>query len=428
MMKDDLTYNLNWLMGRARFGMKPGLERIALLYQLLGSPLERSRIIHIAGSNGKGSTAAFIASIFMAHGFTVGRFTSPHLIRFNERIMVNDISISDDDLNDALVQIRILIERNSRLTQTTFFEIVTAVAFYFFSQQSLDLIILECGLGGRFDATNAISSSLAVITALSLEHQDVLGYSLTSIAKEKLGILKPGKTLVSHIFDDEIVSLFKYQVSTLNGRLKLVGRDLSYSFIDGALTINSSQRNLKNVRLALKGKHQAENAALAYLAASEFSKEHNIVLDERLIRKGLSQAYWPGRFDRHGRYIVDGAHNPAGIRALCQTLCDENLRPHLIFATLKGKASLEMLKELKPYVGEILLTQVDNNRAADAEELMRLFGSGVFSKNIVDAFERSKSLDGDILITGSIYLAGEALAYLKGQSVESYLSDPPLSN
>jgi dihydrofolate synthase/folylpolyglutamate synthase len=392
------TEALAWLYSLQRFGIKLGLENIQRLIAELHVDLGNARVIHVAGTNGKGSVCAMIDSICRAQKYRTGLFISPHLITFRERIRINGAMISESEVANGLTNIRKLVADWE--PHPTFFEIATALALKHFAEAKIDIVILETGLGGRLDATNAVQSNVAVITPIALDHQKWLGDSLEKIAGEKAGIIKAQTPVVSAPQLPDADKVIRDRASECKTPLQFVTEAYGKSPI------------------ALRGEHQKLNAAIA-IAAIRAAK---IGIDEAVITGGLATVEWPGRFQCWDkRTVIDGAHNPAAARILAETwreiFGDE--RATVILAILSDKDLRKICETLAPIAEFILLPKIRTERATDPIELQKIFVDlGCKSEicpSFADAFGNAQKRSVPILVTGSLHFAGEALAHLQGK-------------
>ncbi len=384
---------LKWLYSIQRVGIKLGLENIGSLLSLLGSPEKRMRFLHIAGTNGKGSVCAFLDSILRAQGYKTGLFTSPHLIEFQERIRFQGEAISPEEVAEGLVLLRALVDQMGQIP--TFFEITTALAIWYFSKKDVDVVVLETGMGGRWDATNVVTPLMSVIAPIALDHKEWLGDTLTKIAFEKAGIFKPGIPAVSAPQTDEVAE-----------ELRRVARlqETSLRFIEKPYTVS---------QVGLLGQHQQWNAALAV----EVIGSSGLIVTGDAIRRGLADVQWPGRFQMLSpRLIVDGAHNPAAASALIAIWREifKNQQARVLFGSLRDKASEEVLLILSEIAMEFLFVSLENPRSRLATDyrMPRMTLTRHF-ENSETALNAALNSDGLILATGSLFLVGEILARFK---------------
>jgi len=389
---------LAWLYSLQRFGIKLGLENIRRLIAEMRVDLGGARVIHVAGTNGKGSVCAMIDSICRAQKYRTGLFISPHLVTFRERIRIDGEMISENEVAAGLTSIRKLVADWE--PHPTFFEIATALALKHFIEATIDIVILETGLGGRLDATNAVQSNVAVITPIALDHEKWLGDSLEKIANEKTGIIKAQTPVVSAPQLPEADKAIRGRATECEAPLEFVEQVYDKSPI------------------ALRGEHQKLNAAIAIAAI----RAANVEIDEAAVTRGLATVEWPGRFQCWDkRTVIDGAHNPAAARILTQTwrqiFGDE--RATLILAILSDKDLHGICEALAPIADLVLLPSIRSERAADPTELSKILvdlgrKAEIFS-SFADAFGKAREQRDPILITGSLHFAGEALANLTGK-------------
>lgn len=386
---------LEWLFGFQNRGVKLGLDNVRALLASLGHPEAELRCAHVAGTNGKGSVCAMTAAVARAAGVRTGLFTSPHLVRFNERIQVDGVPISDDEIVDGLSVIRSQVETHP----ATFFEITTALAFWHFRRRQVELAVLETGLGGRLDATNVVQRpAVCMITAVDLDHQHILGQTRAEIAREKAGIIKPDVPVVSGPQAPEVAAVLQEIADN---------RQAPLSFVSKPVT---------QYDVGLFGSHQRLNAAvtLSGLAAAGFN------FPETAVRSGLRDVSWPGRFQRvNPGLILDGAHNPAASRRLVATWREYRSqgRPRVIFGGLRDKDLPEMMAALGEIAAEFFLVPVNNPRAADPERLAASLPPGIPHRvfgSVADALRAPKDQGHEVLVTGSLFLVGEVLAILEG--------------
>jgi dihydrofolate synthase/folylpolyglutamate synthase len=424
--------NLAWLYGLQRFGIKLGLENITRLLRELGVASAASRgselataslrpdwqltgwqpvpqpprVIHVAGTNGKGSVCAMADSICRAHGSRVGLFTSPHLITFRERIQVNGQLISEEQAAQGLARIRQLIAgwdvRAGLASHPTFFEVTTALALEHFRDANVHMVILETGLGGRLDATNAVPSTVSVITPIDFDHQKWLGDSIEKIAAEKAGIIKPNTPVVSarQIADAERV--IRARAAECKAPIQFVAEPYD------------------KAPILLRGAHQKQNAALAIAALTAA----RIELSESTIARGLMSVEWPARFQRlNDRIIIDGAHNPAAARVLAQTWRETfgDCRATIILAVLSDKDVRGIGEALAPIADYIFLPPIRSERALPPKDLAEALSAITpklqysITRSLAGAITSARERSCPILLTGSLHFAGEALAYLQGR-------------
>lgn len=413
-LEASLEELLSWLFARQRV-IQPGLERVRALLKLLGHPERSFRSVLVGGSNGKGSTVQALSAILRSAGYRVGSYTSPHLVRFNERIQVAAEEIPDPNLLRLLREIKPLAEAAG----ATFFEIATAAALRYFELYKVEWAVLEVGLGGRFDATNAVEPELSIVTNIALEHTEILGDTLAKIGFEKAGIMRTGKKTFSAASGEGLVALENH-ATQIGAELKVLGRD--FSVVQAGLGRQGTNIALKlpggehQLFSTLAGGHQAENMALAAVTASELG------VGWEQIKRGLEAVRHPGRLERQGQFLFDGAHNPAAAWALREAL--EQLFSEdplvLLLAFSGGKNVAEMAKAFSG-LGEIVLTRYNSPRAYEPAELAEYFPGAHLVGEPARALEYARKLagkSGTIVVTGSLYLVGEIKRLLAGLSPE----------
>ena len=391
--KKALDDTLSWLYGTQTRGIKLGLAGIQALADVLGNPQQSLRFVHVAGTNGKGSVCAMLESICRSAGLKTGLFTSPHLVRYNERIQVNRRSIPNEEVIRGINQIQALISEHD--LSPSFFEITMALAFLYFLKSAVDIVVLETGLGGRLDATNIVMPIVSVLTSIDLDHQRILGNSLAEIAREKAGIIKQGVPVVSAPQYAEVCRVFESVAQSHDTQIQY------------------AEFPSPPFRLALAGSRQQLNAAVAVDALAQA----NLAISPQAIATGLASVFWPGRFQQVApNLILDGAHNPAASWQLVQTWkeCHRGTTPTVIFGGLKDKNLSQMLEALSQIAGRFFLVPVQNDRSASPSDLKapNHLPSTVYP-NVKTAIDQARTLRDPILVTGSLYLVGEALAWLE---------------
>jgi dihydrofolate synthase/folylpolyglutamate synthase len=434
-----VTYSeaIQFLYSLQLFGANFGLENTLRLAELAGNPQNKLRFIHVAGTNGKGSTCAMLESIYRTTGLRVGLFTSPHLISFRERIQVNREWISETDVVQIVAELReqsragISPALDRRDACPTFFEFITVMALRYFAEQQCDLVIWETGLGGRLDATNIVTPLASVITNIGIDHSEWLGDTIKKIAAEKAGIIKPNVPIVTAAKSNEGLEI-----------IEAVARGKNAPFT----VVNESQilvSPLNAIKLPLHGYHQQLNAALAIATARVLVAK--IPVTDTALRDGLAAVSWPGRMQRvqltSGQTILlDGAHNAAGAEALRAALQAEfsDHRPTLIFGVFRDKDSRSMCQALAPLANRIVLTPIHSERTEDPAKLVPVFREANPRVSIEVCSSLSEALkktadDSFVVIAGSLYLIGEAMELLHlgatpsadEKSLNEWSSTPP---
>ena len=423
----DIARRLQELYGLERFGIKLGLDTVRELLAHIGNPHEAFPAIHVTGTNGKGSVCAFLDSIFRAAGYRVGLYTSPHLVRFNERIRVDGMMIADEDvarLYDEVKPHGTAMAAESDTKQATFFEVTTAMAFRHFAESRVDVAVVEVGMGGRLDATNVVRPDATVVTRIGLEHTEHLGRTIERIAREKAGILKPGVPMVT--VDQPAVPVLGARAEELRCPMTVVGRDVRYSRssydVEGQDLLLEDGLSLA-VRIPLLGAFQPENAAVAFATALAVRDKWR--LSKTSIAKGLRTTKWPGRFQvvrREPLVVVDGAHNAPAAAALGESLRESfpGRKITFIVGILNDKDLDGIARHLGPLAGRVIATRTNTPRAYEPEDLKKAFEPYAAVEtvpNVKDAVTTTVrgSPAGDVIVvTGSIYTVGEALELLGG--------------
>lgn len=414
-----MTYqkSIAYLYGLQRFGIKFGLTNISNLLASLNSPQRNLPCIHIAGTNGKGSTAAFLASILSKAGYKVGLYTSPHLTSFTERIKINNHEIRKKDVIRLTTLLR---NKAEKIDSITYFEFVTAMALLYFSEQKVDLCILEVGMGGRLDATNVVSPLVSVITNIFKEHEYYLGHSLLKIANEKAGIIKKKSVLITGATQTKILTLFKKRCKNLQTRFYQLGKDFSLKIIkQDYLSYRGMKYKLNGIKIALLGNHQLNNAAIA-LAAIEILRGKGYHIGDKAIYQGLRNVYWPGRLEivkNSPLVILDGAHNPVAMKNLKTTLLKYfNFKKLiLVLGIMEDKNIKAMMKEIVPFAHKVILCKPNMDRAASTNTLssaiqdwkVKYHQIGEVKQATICALSIANSND-LICVTGSLFTVGEA--------------------
>ena len=398
---------IQFLYGLQLFGANFGLETTRRLAALVGNPQDQLRFIHVAGTNGKGSTCAMLEGIYRAAGLRVGLFTSPHLVSFRERIQVNRQLISENDIVRLAAQIQPLLGQFPADHPPTMFEVVTVMAQKCFAEQKCDLVIWETGLGGRLDASNIVTPLASVITNIGLDHQQWLGDTLGKIAAEKAGIIKPGVPIMTATDAPEALRVIEQVAREKNAPLTSLQPPAASRLPPPA---------------ALLGEHQELNAALALATVAALQKQMPVAAEN--IRAGLAAVDWPGRLQlvvRPGgqKVLLDGAHNADGAKALRAALETHfgSVRPMFVFGALADKNWPDICRTLAPLAGKVYTVPVASPRTADPRELAAVFQSAqpaapaAACRDFQEAFIACKN-EPFVVITGSLYLVGEALEWL----------------
>jgi len=433
---------LSYLGEARRFGMKLGLEPMRELADSLGNPQKKLRFIHLAGTNGKGSTAAFCESCLRAAGHRVGLYTSPHLVSVRERIQVDRNFISQADFAEGMAIVR---DKIGGLMdhESTFFEITTALALWYFAREKVEWVVWETGLGGRMDATNIVQPEAVIITNVGLDHQRYLGESLREIATEKAGIIKPGVPVISAVEPGEAAEVIRKQAKDKSCTLTMVHRDMEIEDLGLRGHKQIARIDGRELTLSLLGPHQVYNAACAVEALRQLMESGaKLELSAVAIAHGLENTFWPGRFEilsEKPLMVLDGAHNPAGVAKLVEAWRgflgarygwkgqQAEGRAHLVFASVSDKDIAEMVRLLAPLARQVSLVRLVNERTAEPAILAQSF-SGLpcaCYDSVKNLWHDISSMEGDIpiMITGSLFLVGEILAQRQNNAEEHQLNE-----
>ncbi|HSI07400.1 MAG TPA: folylpolyglutamate synthase/dihydrofolate synthase family protein [Rariglobus sp.] len=429
-MPNDYAASQEYLFSLKAKGVKFGIDRMRLLVAGIGHPERATPVIHIAGTNGKGSVAAMLESIFSTAGWRTGLYTSPHLVKLGERVQVAREILSETEIvayTEELLPVAEAVSRGSPDDHPSFFEFMTAMAFLQFARKQCDIAIIETGLGGRLDATNVVDPEVAVITSIGLDHCDMLGDTLEQIGSEKAGIIKPGKPVVIGRLPTEAEAVIR-RVAAEQGAPVISVREEFGEALAGYPTT------------AFEGDYQRWNAATAVLVARFFCE--NWKLSDEVVRRGLMTARWPGRWQRTkigGRdLILDASHNPEGAGVLAAQLralvAETGRKPVVVTGVLGAARARPLLETISRYAAEIHLVMPQQSRASGFEELEALipnaFGGRVTRATVAGVFPDAKTCtvggpDDTVVVTGSIYLLGEVMARIQPErgAIENRLQD-----
>ena len=405
-----------WLHGRIGLNFRSGLGRMQKAVDLLGNPEQSYPIIHVTGTNGKGSTIAFMREIFARHGKKVGTFTSPHIVSIHDRICINGQPISDADFIRLANQVK---EMEQRLLEThdqlSFFELLTVIALLYFKEQGVDLVLLEVGIGGLLDTTNVVTGEIAVITSIGLDHQETLGNSLEEIAEQKAGIFKPERVAVIANLAPEAQLVCQKIAEDLD--VTLYQADKDFSFKEGQFS--SSLAELRQLKLGLEGVYQEENAALALQAFLLFMAQRDEKVDQEAVRAALQATKWAGRLEAVTEHIyLDGAHNLPALERLVEFIQEkiqQGYQPQILFGALKRKDYSGMLTYLTEHLPDVALYVTSFDYQGSLEE--QDFGdytSIASYRDFIDNFESSAEEQDLLFVTGSLYFISEVRACFMG--------------
>ncbi|MGG0236868.1 bifunctional folylpolyglutamate synthase/dihydrofolate synthase [Bacillus rhizoplanae] len=421
---------IDWIHSRLKFGIKPGLERMQWMLGELGNPERHIKCVHLAGTNGKGSTLTYMRYILQAAEYKVGTFTSPYIETFNERISTNGMPITDQEITDLVNIVKPVVEKLDKtdLGETTEFEIITVMALYYFGKTNpCDIVLFETGLGGRFDSTNVIHPVLSIITNIGHDHMHILGDTLEDIAFEKAGIIKSGVPVITGVQQGGALEVIRTITNEKRSNIYELGNQFKVEHLSAdkqgeQFTFLSPFHTYEDLFISMKGQHQVQNAALALMAIMYLKVYQAFLIDEEHIRKGLAEAYWIGRFEQlstHPHVIIDGAHNPEGVHSLVETVHAHYSEKRIIvlFTALGDKQLDEMVGQLETIADEMIFTTFSFDRAISAEALAAY--SKRESKHIfenwqeaIDTTMASLQEEDVFILTGSLYFISEARKYV----------------
>ncbi len=424
----SMTYDeaMNYISSVGKFGSNYGLERTFRILELLGNPHEKLKMIHIAGTNGKGSTTAMITKVLRGYGYKVGMYTSPYLEEFEERIQINGENIEKDKLVKLLEQVKVAIKKviEEGFEHPTEFEIITALMFLHFYNEKVDYAVIEVGLGGRLDSTNVIIPKVSVITSISLDHVNILGDNLKDIAKEKTGIIKEKVPVVLYPQEKDAEEVVLKASKEKNSKIYLLKKedcrliDINNDKLYQNVEVKSI-KNTYNIKLPLLGEHQILNLSVALNTIETLFEKENIIINRELIEKSLEDVKWIGRLEvlrKKPTVVIDGAHNIDGIRALRKNVEKyfKYKKLYLLLGILADKQVKEMVKEITPIAEKVYALTPNSDRAELCEdlkkEILEYNSNTVALENYEEAFEltlKEAEEDDLILISGSLYMIGD---------------------
>ena len=427
----DYQSALEYISSFGRFGSRPGLERMQWMLERMGRPELGQRFIHIAGTNGKGSTTAFVHNMLQAAGYRVGMYTSPYLEAFTNRIGAGGKDIDTEALVALVERLRPLLDEINQtpLGPITQFEVTTLLALAYYQELELDFIVWEVGLGGRLDATNVVNPLVSVITNIGRDHTEVLGDTLSQIAAEKAGIIKRGVPVVTAVKHVDAMQVIEALAKDLHAPLCRLGRDFTYqrnhfTLEEQSFDYHDQQHEWKDLRIQLVGEHQCQNAALALAVIGQLQQQ-GFSIDEHACRVGLAATRWPGRLEvmsKQPLVIIDGAHNPHGTRALQQALREyfPEKKISMVLGILKDKERQEMLAHLLPQASRVIFAAPSYARAT--EPMLLLKDASDYQVPATTANSVAEAIDvalADLapeeilLVAGSLYTVSEAREHLK---------------
>lgn len=401
------------------------LKRMLALLKAVGNPHKRGLFVHVAGTNGKGSVSAMIASALRESGLVTGLYTSPHLITFRERIRIDGVMISPEEVIAGVNRIRKPAEDQGGLT---FFDIWTALAFDHFAKRNVDVSVIEVGMGGRLDSTNVITPAVSVITSISLDHRGKLGDTTTNIAVEKGGIIKTGIPVVSAPQEEDVASILREKAGETGSEMIMVGREVCCEKIHGGIRYHGRLWELERVSVPLQGSFQLENAAIA-LAALEILASQGYPVTPETSRRGLEKVRWPGRLDVISTcpaVMVDGACNIGAMHTVSDYVAERSSRDQTVavIAICRDKEVGQVLEILGEAASRFVVTQVNNPRAMPVGDLAKLVPSNVGYTIIPDPVQAVSEAvsqagkEGFVIVTGSLYLVGEIMKHYGAKEIE----------
>ncbi|GGG20410.1 bifunctional folylpolyglutamate synthase/dihydrofolate synthase [Paenibacillus abyssi] len=425
-----------WIEGLIPFGIRPGLERIQLLLERFGNPHRRLKFIHVAGTNGKGSVCAYLTQVLRQCGYDVGTYTSPYITKFTNRFQYNGKDIEEDTLLQLVNELKPHVEEiaGSELGSPTMFEVSTALAILFYAKVTYpDFVVWETGLGGRMDVTNIVTPLVSVITNVGHDHMDILGDSLTDIAREKAGIIKPGVPVVSSVLQPEVQAVIREAAAERKSSLYLLGEQfrelpLSSQEDEQVFRFEGLFRSIEPLAITMNGSHQRQNAAVAVMTLEVLRQYYALIMEDEDLQEGLRKAAWPGRLEmvsKSPRILLDGAHNPEGAASLAEALTDtyQYERLHLMLGMLSNKNHQETLRHILPLVNTLIVTEPDFRKKMEADTLadvVREVGEGRSFELIVEPDwqealrklqEATKPADLAV-VTGTLYLIADVRSRL----------------
>ncbi|RII34575.1 bifunctional folylpolyglutamate synthase/dihydrofolate synthase [Clostridium chromiireducens] len=424
----SMTYNeaMNYITSVGRFGSNYGLERTLRILELLGNPQKKLKLIHIAGTNGKGSTTAMISKMLRGFGYKVGMYTSPYLQEFEERIQINGENINKSVLVKLLEEVKRAIDKvvEEGYEHPTEFEIITALMFLHFYKEEVDYGVIEVGLGGRLDSTNVLTPIVSVITSISFDHTNILGNNLKDIAKEKAGIIKENKPVILYPQEQEVEEVVSRVAREKNSKvfnvIKESGKliDINYEDFNQIVEVKT-ERNTYNINFPLLGEHQILNLAVAINTIEVLCDEEKIEIDRNIIEKSLEDVKWIGRLEvlsKKPSIVIDGAHNIDGIKALRKNISKyfKFNKIYLLLGILADKQVKEMIEVITPIAEKVYALTPHSERAELSEdlkkEILNYNPNTIAIENYEEAFSIVLKEAGEqdlILISGSLYMIGD---------------------
>lgn len=413
-----MTYQeaLEWIHGQLKFGIKPGLERMAWMLEELGNPQDNLKAVHIVGTNGKGSTVNALQTIFSQAGYEVGTFTSPYIIDFKERISVNGQMISEEDLLGLVERVKPVVERLPKETEhenATEFEIITVLMFLYFGQvHPVDIAFIEAGMGGLHDSTNLFSPLAVICPSIGLDHQAVLGNTHAEIAAEKAGVLKNGAPFIFATERDDVRTVFEKKAHEEGAKTYELGKDFTAKGTSHSFDFAYEEQKLENISLAMAGQHQVANASLAIMASLLLQKDYPEVTPD-LIKAALAHASWLGRTEfLMPNLMIDGAHNNESVKVLIDLLKSEYADKdiELLFAAIDTKPIDSMLAQLES-VGDLTVTSFEYPNSVKLDKYPDAYKQVSDFQNWIEEHVTANN-DKLYVITGSLYFISQVRKWL----------------
>ncbi|MCU5746066.1 bifunctional folylpolyglutamate synthase/dihydrofolate synthase [Staphylococcus sp. SQ8-PEA] len=413
--------SIYWIHERTKFGIKPGVKRMEWMLDRLNNPQNNIRGIHVGGTNGKGSTVAYLRAALLNNDYSVGSFTSPFIESFNERISLNGKPLSDEAIVELVKRVRPvseMLEEETDLGVATEFEIITTMMYLYFGEiNPVDFVIIEAGLGVKNDSTNVFEPILTLLTSVGLDHTEILGESYVEIAKDKSAIIKPHTPVIYAVKNEVALKVMREQVKLQEAKGIEFDRDITIVSVDDEFTYRYKDYELETLVLNMLGEHQKENAALAITALIELNEAGYVTLDFNKMIDGIESVHWTGRIEQVNEeplMIIDGAHNRESVEALIETLKSyyQIEKIDVLFSAIKGKPISDMVTQLKGIANNFYVTEFDFPKALNKEELISSIPGD--NKVIVDNYVKFiEEYEGEgLLITGSLYFISEVKSRL----------------
>ncbi|RNC29952.1 MAG: Folylpolyglutamate synthase [Candidatus Dichloromethanomonas elyunquensis] len=427
---------MDFIKNLTKFGINLGLHRIRSLLQRLGNPHQGLKIVHIGGTNGKGSTTAILQSVLKQAGYRAGMFISPHLHDYRERIRINDELISCQDITRGIAKMRPILEEMAAegIEHPTEFEVSTALALWYFAEKQPDFVLLEVGLGGEIDSTNVVTPVISVLTSISMDHMDYLGESLPEITEVKAGIIKEGVPVITSVDNPESLQIIQHHTEKKKSALIQVGNEVRWEKDEGkqnSFHYHGLKYHYFGLRLSLYGDHQFINASAALAVCEMLAELFKINIEEKAVRQGLITVQWPGRLEmisQRPKILLDGAHNVDGMKTLVRALQEyaggpfQRKRLLLCIGILRDKEVGKIIQLIAPLADEIIITKPDSPRAGDWKAIAGLAEKYLDSSKIhviedpaqaVKEGIRMMETDDLLCVTGSLYMISEVRKYLQ---------------